>query len=77
MKIRVLCLGMSIALACSAQQSHQQQVPPKDAPQPSATASESTPTKHLQKRVHIDLKGFELDKTGQQKPSTQVGGRHA
>lgn len=73
MKISVLCLGVSIVLACSAQ-SQQQQAPPKGATQPSATASESNPTKHLQKRVHIDLKGFELDKTGQQKPSTQVGG---
>jgi Domain of Unknown Function (DUF928) len=73
-KIGVLCLWISIAIACSAQQPQRQQPPPKEASQPSAAASETTPAKHQQKRVHIDLKGFELDKTVQPKPSTQVGG---
>ena len=72
MKICVLCL--SIAVACAAPQGQQQQMPPKENGRPSAPSSEASPAKHAQKRVHIDLKGFELDKTVQTKPSTQIGG---
>ena len=74
MKIGVLCLWISIAIASSAQERQQQQAPPKEASQPSVTTGESRPANHLQKRVHIDLTGFELDKTAQPTSSTQVGG---
>jgi len=68
-KIGVLFFCISITIATSAQQQSPQT---KEASQPSATTGEAKPTTHLQKRVHIDLKGFELDKTAQ--TSTQVGG---
>jgi Domain of Unknown Function (DUF928) len=71
-KIGVLCFWISIAIASSAQQ--QQAPPTKEASQPSAASREAKPTTRLQKRVHIDLTGFELDKTAQPKASTQVGG---
>jgi hypothetical protein len=73
-KIGVLCVWILIAAICAAQQRQQQQAPPKDASQPAATTGEARPGKHFQKRVHIDLKGFELDKAAQPKPSTEVGG---
>jgi hypothetical protein len=73
-KIGALCLWISIAIASSSQERQQQQAPPKEASQPSAASGEAKPATHLQKRVHIDLKGFELDKTAQPKSNTQVGG---